>query len=93
MLRPDRATLRSTGLLVLLTGVFVMVNSQVVYAASSTSETGDLLSPLNVTSSEGVPINGYELNAQGGSTFSFQAQSLQDTLSAQQWTLQAPSLQ
>ncbi|MGW7208451.1 hypothetical protein [Streptomyces sp. NPDC054837] len=81
MFRPDRATLRPAGLLVLLTGVFVMVNSQVVYAASSTSETGDLLSPLNITSSEGVPINGYELNAQGGSIFSFQAQSLSFALS------------
>ncbi|MDQ0605771.1 hypothetical protein QF037_010204 [Streptomyces canus] len=81
MLRPDRATLRSAGLLAVLTGVFVMVNSQVVYAASSASETGDLLSPLNVTSSEGVPINGYELNAQGGSIFSFQAQSLSFALS------------
>ncbi|MES5824922.1 hypothetical protein [Streptomyces sp. RG80] len=81
MIRPDRATLRSAGLLLLLTGVFVMVNSQVVYAASSTSETGDLLSPLNITSSEGVPINGYELNAQGGSIFSFQAQSLSFALS------------
>jgi hypothetical protein len=81
MLGPDRATLRSAGLLAVLTGVFVMVNSQVVYAASSTSETGDLLAPLNVTSSEGVPINGYELNAQGGSLFSFQAQSLSFALS------------
>ncbi|MEV7888316.1 hypothetical protein ACWD3I_38095 [Streptomyces sp. NPDC002817] len=81
MIRPDRATLRSAALLLLLTGVFVMVNSQVVYAASSTSETGDLLSPLNITSSEGVPINGYELNAQGGSIFSFQAQSLSFALS------------
>ncbi|MEU5894534.1 hypothetical protein ABZ835_48415 [Streptomyces sp. NPDC047461] len=81
MFRPDRTMLRPAGLLVLLTGVFVMVNSQVVYAASSTSETGDLLSPLNITSSEGVPVNGYELNAQGGSIFSFQSQSLSFALS------------
>ncbi|NNN37574.1 hypothetical protein HLK59_46070 [Streptomyces sp. S3(2020)] len=74
MLRPERSMLRPAGFVVLLTGVFVMVNSQVVYAASS--ETGDLLAPLNITSSEGVPINGYELNAQGGSIFSFQSQSL-----------------
>ncbi|MFC4469246.1 hypothetical protein ACFPH6_32820 [Streptomyces xiangluensis] len=81
MFRPDRSTLRSVGFVVLLTGVFVMVNSQVVYAASSQSETGDLLAPLNITSSEGVPINGYELNAQGGSIVSFKTQSLAFALS------------
>ncbi|MCQ8833816.1 hypothetical protein [Streptomyces malaysiensis] len=56
--------------------MFVLVNSQVVYAASSNSETGGLLAPLNITSSEGVPINGYELSAQGGSIVSFKTQSL-----------------
>ncbi|MFF6953860.1 hypothetical protein ACFZAD_35155 [Streptomyces iakyrus] len=81
MVRPDRAMLRSAGSLTLLTGVFLMVNSQVVYAASSTSETGDLLAPLNITSSEGVAINGYELNAQGGSIVSFKTQSLAFVLS------------
>ncbi|MEU1562600.1 hypothetical protein ABZ504_19305 [Streptomyces mirabilis] len=81
MLRPDRGTLRSAGFVVLLTGVFVMVNSQVVYAASSSSETGDLLSPLNITSSEGVPINGYELNAEGGSIVAFRSQALAFALS------------
>ncbi|WP_328499629.1 hypothetical protein OG828_49140 [Streptomyces sp. NBC_00457] len=81
MWRPDRGTLRSAGVVVLLTGVFLLVNSQVVYAASSNSETGDLLAPLNITSSEGVPINGYELNAQGGSIVSFKTQSLAFALS------------
>ncbi|MER7568896.1 YrzE family protein [Streptomyces sp. NPDC097941] len=81
MFRPDRATLRSTGFVVLLTGVFVLVNSQVVYAASSSSETGDLLAPLNIDSSEGVPINGYELGADGGSIVSFKTQSLAFALS------------
>ncbi|MGW7362965.1 hypothetical protein ACWGI8_05930 [Streptomyces sp. NPDC054841] len=81
MFRPDRGTLRSAGFIVMLTGVFVMVNSQVVYAASSNSETGDLLAPLNITSSEGVPINGYELNAEGGSIVSFRTQSLAFALS------------
>jgi hypothetical protein len=81
MFRPDRATLRSAGFVVLLTGVFLMVNSQVVYAASSNSGTGDLLAPLNITSSEGVPINGYELNAEGGSIVSFKTQSLAFALS------------
>ncbi|MFE9769763.1 hypothetical protein ACFYPC_35465 [Streptomyces sp. NPDC005808] len=81
MWRPDRATLRSAGFVVLLTGVFVLVNSQVVYAASSDSETGDLLAPLNITSSEGVPINGYELSAAGGSIFAFKTQTLAFILS------------
>ncbi|MFE9687531.1 hypothetical protein [Streptomyces sp. NPDC006285] len=76
MRRPDRATFRSACFVVLLTGVFVMVNSQVVYAASSSSETGDLLAPLNITSSEGVAINGYELNAEGGSIVAFKTQTL-----------------
>ncbi|MFI6494316.1 hypothetical protein [Streptomyces sp. NPDC050564] len=81
MFRPDRGTLRSAGFVALLTGVFVMVNSQVVYAASSNSETGDLLAPLNITSSEGVPINGYELNAEGGSIVAFKSQALSFALS------------
>ncbi|MGW3911521.1 hypothetical protein ACWEBX_08315 [Streptomyces sp. NPDC005070] len=76
MLRPNRGTLRSTSFVLLLTAVFIMVNSQVVYAANSTSDRGDLLSPLNITSSEGVPINGYELNASGGSVFAFKTQAL-----------------
>ncbi|MFE3412427.1 hypothetical protein ACFXMT_30175 [Streptomyces mirabilis] len=80
MRRPDRGTLRSAGFVLLLTGVFVMVNSQVVHAASS-SETGDLLSPLNITSSEGVPINGYELSAEGGSIVAFRSQALAFALS------------
>ncbi|MGW5637639.1 hypothetical protein [Streptomyces sp. NPDC003832] len=61
--------------------MFVLVNSQVVYAADSTGETGDLLAPLNITSSEGVPINGYELNAQGGSIVAFKTQALAFALS------------
>ncbi|MFE3410715.1 hypothetical protein ACFXMT_21050 [Streptomyces mirabilis] len=81
MWRPDRGTLRSAGFVLLLTGVFVMVNSQVVYAASSSNETGDLLSPLNITSSEGVPINGYELSAEGGSIVAFRSQALAFALS------------
>src|SRR4051794_4367748 len=82
MLRPDRATLRSIGFVLLLATVFVVVNSQVVYAAgTSSSETGDLLSPLNITSSEGVPINGYELNASGGSIVAFKSQALAFALS------------
>ncbi|MGW4951498.1 hypothetical protein [Streptomyces parvulus] len=81
MLLPNRVPLRSAGFVVLLTGVFLIVNTQVVYAAGSTSETGDLLAPLNITSSEGVPINGYELSAEGGSIVSFKTQSLAFALS------------
>ncbi|MEU6546429.1 hypothetical protein [Streptomyces sp. NPDC046859] len=81
MFRPDPARLRSAGSVVLLTGVFLMVNSQVVYAAANSSETTDLLAPLNITSSEGVPIDGYELNASGGSIVAFKRQALAFALS------------
>ncbi|MFF9244583.1 hypothetical protein ACF1AY_35680 [Streptomyces sp. NPDC014776] len=81
MFRPDRATWRSAGFVVLLTGVFLLVNTQVVYAAGSNSDTGDLLAPLNLTSSEGVPIDGYDLNASGGSIVAFKTQALAFALS------------
>ncbi|SHH34356.1 hypothetical protein [Streptomyces sp. 3214.6] len=81
MFRPDRARLRSAGFVVLLTGVFLLVNTQVVYAAGSNSETGDLLAPLNIYSSEGVPIDGYDLNAEGGSIVAFKTQALAFALS------------
>ncbi|WP_405477833.1 hypothetical protein [Streptomyces canus] len=81
MWRPEPGTLRSAGVVVLLSCVFVLVNSQVVYAASSSSETGDLLAPLNISSSEGLPINGYELGADGGSIVSFKTQFLAFMLS------------
>ncbi|MFE7077080.1 hypothetical protein ACFU96_44040 [Streptomyces sp. NPDC057620] len=76
MRRPKRATLRAAGSVALLTGMFLMVNTQVVHAASTGGETGDLLAPLNITSSEGVAINGYELNADGGSIVAFKTQAL-----------------
>ncbi|MER5402231.1 hypothetical protein [Streptomyces sp. NPDC002599] len=81
MFRPDRAALRSAGFVVLLAGVFLLVNTQVVYAAGSTSESGDLLSPLNIYSSEGVPIEGYDLAAEGGSIIAFKTQALAFALS------------
>jgi hypothetical protein len=81
VLRQDRRALRSAGSVVLLASVFVMVSSQVVYAAGDDSENGDLLAPLNITSSEGVPVNGYELNADGGSIIAFKAQALAFALS------------
>ncbi|MEU9522825.1 hypothetical protein [Streptomyces sp. NPDC048224] len=79
--RPPPGTLRSAAFTALLAAVFVMVNSQVVYAAGSTGEAGDLLAPLNIRSSEGVPINGYELNAEGGSVVAFKTQALAFALS------------
>ncbi|MGV9653946.1 hypothetical protein [Streptomyces sp. NPDC003554] len=81
MFRPDRATLRSAGFVVLLTGVFLLVNTQVVYAAGSSGETGDLLAPLNIDSSEGVAIDGYELSASGGSIVAFKSQALSFAMS------------
>ncbi|CAM5655191.1 hypothetical protein GCM10010261_63660 [Streptomyces pilosus] len=81
MFRPDRGTLRSASFVALLSAVFVLVNSQVVYAADSNGESGDLLGPLNIDSSEGVPIDGYELNAQGGSIMAFKTQALAFALS------------
>ncbi|MFF4189076.1 hypothetical protein ACFYZ9_38395 [Streptomyces sp. NPDC001691] len=68
---PDQARLRSVGFTVLVTVVFLLVNAQVAHAAEASG--GDMLSPLNIASSEGVPINGYELLAEGGSIFSFKS--------------------
>ncbi|KUN29288.1 hypothetical protein AQJ23_00405 [Streptomyces antibioticus] len=80
MARLAHPLLRPALTVVVLACVFIVVNTQVVYAADS-GGTGDLLSPLNITSSEGIPIDGYELGAQGGSIFSFQSQSLAFALS------------
>ncbi|MEV0254718.1 hypothetical protein AB0H82_10710 [Streptomyces sp. NPDC050732] len=65
--RPGHGRLRSFTYALLLAVVFLIVNAQVAYAAEGG---GDMLAPLNVDSSEGVPINGYELSAHGGSIFS-----------------------
>ncbi|MCT9093515.1 hypothetical protein N4G70_32300 [Streptomyces sp. ASQP_92] len=67
----DRGRLRSACFTALITVVFLLVNAQVAHAAETSG--GDMLSPLNITSSEGVPINGYELSAEGGSVFSFKS--------------------
>ncbi|MEU5436440.1 hypothetical protein AB0G73_24100 [Streptomyces sp. NPDC020719] len=66
-----RGRARSFGFTALITVVFLLVNAQVAHAAETSG--GDMLSPLNITSSEGVPINGYELSAEGGSVFSFKS--------------------
>ncbi|MFD5814705.1 hypothetical protein [Streptomyces sp. NPDC127038] len=70
MRRLDRGTLRTAGFAVVVAGVFLLVNAQVAYAADGGE---GLLSPLNVDSSEGAPIDGYELSAQGGSVFALKS--------------------
>ncbi|MFH8737589.1 hypothetical protein [Streptomyces sp. NPDC017964] len=71
MRRPDRGTLRAAGFVALLVTVFLTVNTSAAYAATSASAEGGLLSPLELNTSEGVSLKGYELGAQGGSIFSF----------------------
>ncbi|MDX3075900.1 hypothetical protein [Streptomyces sp. MI02-7b] len=63
----DRGTLRSAGFVALLVVVFLTVNTSVAAAADhAASAGGGLLAPLNVTTSEGAPLSGYELRADGG---------------------------
>ncbi|MCX4554226.1 hypothetical protein [Streptomyces sp. NBC_01500] len=73
MRRPDRGTLRAAGFVILIVAVFLTVNTQVAYAADGASGGTDLMAPLNVDSSEGVPIEGYELSSQSGSVLSFKS--------------------
>ncbi|MFI1400929.1 hypothetical protein [Streptomyces sp. NPDC020681] len=81
MRRPDHGTLRTAGFTSLLIVVFLTVNTTVAHAATTTSESGGLLAPLNINSSEGAPIDGYELSADGGSIVSFTSQALAFVLS------------
>ncbi|WP_409239746.1 hypothetical protein [Streptomyces sp. PA5.6] len=64
---PRHGRLRTLAHALALALVFVVVNAQVAHAADGD---GDMMAPLNVDSSEGVPLSGYELSAQGGSIFS-----------------------
>ncbi|MEU4095916.1 hypothetical protein [Streptomyces sp. NPDC026673] len=67
MKRFDRGTLRSAGFAALLVVVFLTVNTSVAAAADhAASAGGGLLAPLDVTTSEGAPLSGYELRADGG---------------------------
>lgn len=68
MLHFDRGTWRRVGYAIVLAVVFLVVNAQVAHAASGSG--GDMLSPLNIDTSEGVPIDGYELSSRPGSLFS-----------------------
>jgi len=66
--RFDRGTLRAAGFVAVLTVVFLVTNTAVAAAADSGADSGGgLLAPLDVTTSEGVPLNGYSLEADGGS--------------------------
>ncbi|MEV7618431.1 hypothetical protein [Streptomyces sp. NPDC089799] len=65
--RFDRGTLRSVGFVALLTVVFLVTNTAVAAAADgSGGEGGGLLAPLNVYTVEGVPLEAYELESDGG---------------------------
>lgn len=66
--RADRGTLRAAGFVALLTVVFLVVNTAVAAAADGNAAAagGGLLAPLNMASSEGAPLDGYELGADGG---------------------------
>ncbi|WP_331730862.1 hypothetical protein [Streptomyces sp. NBC_01174] len=61
--------------------VFLVVNASVAHAATGGEDSADLLAPLNIRSSEGVPIDGYELSANGGSIVSLKSQALAFVLS------------
>ncbi|MFI7008864.1 hypothetical protein [Streptomyces sp. NPDC050145] len=71
MRRPDRGTLRAAAFTTLLVIVFLTVNTSVAQAADSATGSGGLLSPLQLNTSEGVSLEGYELGAQSGSVFAF----------------------
>ncbi len=77
MKKLDRGTLRAAGLAALLTVVFLVVNTAVAAAATGggSQEVGGLLAPLNVTTSEGAPLEGYQLGSDGGSVVDFAGQS------------------
>ncbi|MFF4248942.1 hypothetical protein ACFYY2_31375 [Streptomyces sp. NPDC001822] len=78
---PQRGTVRQALYVGLLVVVFLGVNASVAHAATGGNDSADLLAPLNIRSSEGIPINGYELSANGGSIVSLKSQALAFVLS------------
>ncbi|NEB75967.1 hypothetical protein G3I40_12145, partial [Streptomyces sp. SID14478] len=62
--------MRAVGFTALLVTVFLTVNTSVAYGASSQDAQNGLLSPLEVTTSEGASVKGYELGAQSSSVLS-----------------------
>ncbi|MFE7759344.1 hypothetical protein [Streptomyces sp. NPDC057429] len=78
---PDRGTLRQAAYVCVLVVVFLVVNGSVAHAATGGNDSADLLAPLNIRTSEGIPIDGYELSANGGSIVSLKSQALAFVLS------------
>lgn len=78
---PQRGTVRQALYVCVLVVVFLVVNASVAHAATGGDDSADLLAPLNIRSSEGVPIDGYELSANGGSIVSLKSQALAFVLS------------
>ncbi|MER5951205.1 hypothetical protein ABT127_34725 [Streptomyces sp. NPDC001904] len=70
----DRGTLRAAGFTAVVLTVFLTVNTSVAYGADGAGSNGGLLTPLEVTTSEGVSIKGYELGSQGGSVLAVTSQ-------------------
>lgn len=61
--RLDRGTLRAAGFVALLTVVFLVTNTSVAMAADGATSGGGLLAPLDIYSSEGAPLSGYQLES------------------------------
>ncbi|MFD9725959.1 hypothetical protein [Streptomyces sp. NPDC059072] len=59
----DRGTLRSAGFVALVIVVFLVTNTSVAAAADGTGASGGLLGALDIRTSEGVPLSGYQLEA------------------------------
>ncbi|MEU5617596.1 hypothetical protein ABZ774_11785 [Streptomyces sp. NPDC047802] len=78
---PGPGTLRQAVYVLVLVVVFLIVNGSVAHAATGGNDSADLLAPLNIRTSEGIPIDGYELSANGGSIVSLKSQALAFVLS------------
>ncbi|MFD8342256.1 hypothetical protein [[Kitasatospora] papulosa] len=78
---PGPGTLRQAVYVLVLVVVFLIVNGSVAHAATGGNDSADLLAPLNIRTSEGIPVDGYELSANGGSIVSLKSQALAFVLS------------
>lgn len=61
--RFDHGTLRAAGFVLLLSVVFLVTNTSVAAAANGSAPGGGLLAPLDLPTSEGVPLSGYQLDS------------------------------
>ncbi|MFE2326063.1 hypothetical protein ACFXD5_19410 [Streptomyces sp. NPDC059385] len=59
----DRGTLRAVGFVTLVTVVFLVTNTSVAAAADGSGASGGLLGALDIRTSEGLPLSGYQLEA------------------------------